>query len=87
MVLLLAPSRCWLAFGADPLRAVPGPGGLGAGDVDGVGHAVVLAGLPDDEVGVVLAAVMDGPRTPKARAASRCWTSWWPMPWERLAGR
>jgi hypothetical protein len=28
--------------------------------VDGVGHAVVVAGLPDDGVGVVLAAVVDG---------------------------
>jgi hypothetical protein len=48
------------AFGADPLGAVPGAGGLGAGGLDGVGHAVVLAGLPDDRVGVVLAAVVDG---------------------------
>jgi hypothetical protein len=58
--LLCAPSCCWLAFGADPLRAVPGAGGLGAGGVDGVGHAVVLAGLPDDGVAVVLAAIVDG---------------------------
>jgi hypothetical protein len=28
--------------------------------LDGVGHAVVLAGLPDDWIGVVLAAVVDG---------------------------
>jgi hypothetical protein len=28
--------------------------------VDGIGHAVVLAGLPDDRVAVVLAAVVDG---------------------------
>jgi hypothetical protein len=28
--------------------------------VEGVGHAVVLAGLPDDRVGVVLAGVVDG---------------------------
>ena len=27
--------------------------------LEGVGHAVVLAGLPDDGVGVVLAAVVD----------------------------
>jgi len=39
---------------------VPGAGGLGAGGLDGVGHAVVLVGLPDDRVGVVLAAVVDG---------------------------
>jgi transposase len=38
---------------------------LGAGGVDGVGHAVVLAGLPDDRVGVVLAAVMDGHPDPE----------------------
>jgi hypothetical protein len=31
-----------------------------ASGLEGVGHAVVLAGLPDDRVGVVLAAVMDG---------------------------
>jgi hypothetical protein len=31
---------------------------LGAGGVEGVGHAVVLAGLPDDRVPVVLAAVV-----------------------------
>src|SRR5215217_2717212 len=51
---------CWLAFGADPLRPPAGPGGLGAGGLDGVGHAVVLAGMPDVWVGVVLAAVVDG---------------------------
>jgi hypothetical protein len=39
---------------------VPGSLGLGAGGVEGVGHAVVLAGLPDDRVAVVLAAVVDG---------------------------
>jgi hypothetical protein len=33
---------------------------LGAGGLDGVGHAVVLAGLPDDRVAVVLAGVMHG---------------------------
>jgi hypothetical protein len=33
---------------------------LVAGGLDGVGHAVVLPGLPDDRVGVVLAAVVDG---------------------------
>jgi hypothetical protein len=33
--------------------------------VDGVGHAVVLAGLPDDWVAVVLAAVMYGDPDPK----------------------
>jgi hypothetical protein len=55
--------------------------------VKGVGHAVVLAGLPDDRVAVVLAAVMDGHTNPRARAASRCCTSRWPMPFERLAGR
>src|SRR5829696_559741 len=49
-------SRCWwLAFGAESFGAVAGTGG-----VEGVGHAVVLAGLPDDRVGVVLAAVVDG---------------------------
>jgi hypothetical protein len=44
---------------ADPLRAPAGAGGLGAGGLEGVGHAVVLAGLPDDRVPVVLAAVVD----------------------------
>ena len=39
---------------------MPGTRGLAAGGLDGVGHAVVLAGLPDDRVGVVLAAVVDG---------------------------
>jgi hypothetical protein len=58
MLLLLA--RAELAFGSDPLRTVAGPDGLAAGGVDGVGHAVVLAGLPDDRAGVVLAAVVDG---------------------------
>src|SRR4029453_15031467 len=55
-----APSCWWLAFGADPFRSPTGAGGLGAGGVEGVGHAVVLAGLPDVRVGVVLAAVVDG---------------------------
>ena len=41
----------------------------------------------DDGVGVVLAAVMDGHPYAKGGGASRCWTLWWPMPWERLAGR
>jgi hypothetical protein len=45
---------------------VAGPGGLGAGGVEGVGHAVVLAGLPDDRVGVVLAAVVDGHTDPQS---------------------
>jgi hypothetical protein len=39
---------------------VAGAGGLGAGGVEGVGHAVVLAGLPDDRVAVVLPCVVDG---------------------------
>jgi hypothetical protein len=38
---------------------------LVAGGVEGVGHAVVLAGLPDDRVGVVLAAVMHGQPHPE----------------------
>ena len=63
----MAPSSWWLAFGAQPLRAVPGAGGLGAGGVEGVGHAVVLAGLPDDGVGVVLAAVVDGHPDPEGQ--------------------
>jgi hypothetical protein len=37
-----------------------GPDQIAAGGVDGVGGSVVLAGLPDDRVGVVLAAVVDG---------------------------
>ena len=37
-----------------------GADGLGAGGLEGVGGPVVLAGLPDDRVPVVLAAVMDG---------------------------
>jgi hypothetical protein len=49
----------WLAFGPDPFWAVPGAGGLVAGGLDGVGGAVVLAGLPDDRVAVVLAGVVD----------------------------
>jgi hypothetical protein len=36
-----------------------------AGGVEGVGHAVVLAGLPDDGVGVVLATVVDGHPDPE----------------------
>jgi hypothetical protein len=39
---------------------MPGPGGLVAGGADGVGHPVVLAGLPDDRARVVLAAIVDG---------------------------
>ena len=42
-----------------------GPGGLVAGGVEGVGGSVVLAGLPDDRVGVVLAAVVDGRPDPE----------------------
>jgi hypothetical protein len=33
---------------------------LGTGGLDGLRHAIVLAGPPDDRVGVVLAAVVDG---------------------------
>ena len=33
--------------------------------MDGVGGSVVLAGLPDDRVGVVLAAVVDGDPDPE----------------------
>jgi hypothetical protein len=33
--------------------------------MEGVGHAVVLAGLPDDRVPVVLAAVVDGDADPQ----------------------
>jgi hypothetical protein len=58
MVLATSYSRC-LAFGAQPLRPPAGPGGLAAGGPNGVGHPVVLAVLPDDRVGVVLAAVVD----------------------------
>jgi hypothetical protein len=65
MVLLLLV--CWLAFGPDSLWAMPGAGGLGAGGVEGVGDAVVLAGLPDDRGGVVLAAVMDGHTDPQGQ--------------------
>src|SRR4029453_8422239 len=36
----------------------------------------VLPGLTDDRVGVVLAAVMDGTRTMRARAAWRSRTAW-----------
>jgi hypothetical protein len=45
---------------ADPLGPEAGSGGLVAGGLDGVGRLVVLAGLPDDRVAVVLAAVVDG---------------------------
>jgi hypothetical protein len=61
MVLLLA--RAGLAFVACPLG--PSPDGGGAGGVDGVGGPVVLAGLPDDRVAVVLAAVVDGHPDPE----------------------
>ena len=44
---------------------MPGAGGLGAGPLEGVGHAVVLAGLPDGRVGVVLAAVVDSDADPE----------------------
>jgi hypothetical protein len=58
MVLLLLV--CWLAFGPDSLWAMTGAGGLVAGGLDGVGDAVVLAGLPDDRIPVVLPCVVDG---------------------------
>jgi len=54
-----------LAFGADSLSAPAGSGGLVAGGVEGIGDAVVLAGLPDDRAGVVLAAVVDGHPDPE----------------------
>src|SRR5829696_655281 len=62
---LCAPSCCCLlldglAFGAGPLGPPTGAAELQAGVVDGVGGPVVLAGLPDERVGVVLAAVVDG---------------------------
>src|SRR5215207_7356895 len=60
-----APCSCcwWLAFVAEAFGSSAGAGGLVAGVVDGVGYAVVLAGLPDDRIGVVLAAVVeDHPR-------------------------
>jgi hypothetical protein len=38
-----------------------------AGGVDGLGHAVVLAGLPDDWIPVVLAAIMDGHPYPEGQ--------------------
>jgi hypothetical protein len=38
-----------------------------AGGVDRLGHAVVLAGLPDDRVPVVLAAVMDSHPHPEGQ--------------------
>jgi hypothetical protein len=40
---------------------------LVAGGVDGVGGPVVLAGLPDDWVGVVLVAVVDGHPHPQGQ--------------------
>jgi hypothetical protein len=57
-----APYCCtdWLAFGADAFRPPTSAGGLGAGGLEGVGDAVVLAGLPDDRIPIVLAAVVDG---------------------------
>jgi hypothetical protein len=74
MVLLLLPGA-GSAFGADSLGAVAGAGGLVAGGLDGLGGAVVLAGLPDDRVGVLLAAVVDSHPIPRARAASRSRTA------------
>jgi hypothetical protein len=59
------------AFGPDPLRAVAGAAGLGGGGVDGVGNAVVLAGLPEDRVGSFWRLSWTATRTPRARAASR----------------
>ena len=44
---------------------MPGAGGLDLGGLDGVGHAVVLAWLPDDRIRVVLAAVVDGDSHPE----------------------
>jgi hypothetical protein len=52
--------RAASAFGADPLGTPAGAGGVVAGGLEGVGQAVVLAGLPDGRVPVVLAAVVDG---------------------------
>jgi hypothetical protein len=46
------------AFGAEPFR--PPAGRLAAGGLDRLGGPVILAGLPDDRVAVVLAAVVDG---------------------------
>jgi hypothetical protein len=60
-----APCSCWLALGADPLRTPTGPGGLGAGGVDGVGGPVVLPWLPDDRVAIVLPGVVDGHPDPE----------------------
>src|SRR5437762_2092292 len=65
MVLLLVRAADGLAFGTGPLRAVPGPGGLGVGGVDRLGDPIVLAGLPDDRIPVVLAAVVDGHPDPE----------------------
>jgi hypothetical protein len=44
----------WLAFGTEPFWAVALAYRLGAGGVGGVGGPVVLAGQPQDWVGVVL---------------------------------
>src|SRR4029450_4230649 len=41
-----------LAFGADALGIAPGVRGCQTGGVDGVGGPVVLAGDPDDRVGL-----------------------------------
>jgi hypothetical protein len=46
-------------------RTPAGPRALAAGALEGIGHAVILAGLPDDRVGVVLAAVVDGHPDPE----------------------
>jgi hypothetical protein len=62
-----APYSCGSAFGPDPLRPPAAAGGLGAGGLEGVGHAVVLAGLPDHRVPVVLAAVVDGHPDPQGQ--------------------
>jgi hypothetical protein len=42
-----------------------GTSGLVAGGVDGVGHPVVLAGLPDDRIPVVLPCVVDSDPDPQ----------------------
>jgi hypothetical protein len=60
-----APYVCWLAFGPDAFRPPTSAAGLVAGGLHGVGGSVVLAGLPDDRVGVVLAAVVDGHPDPE----------------------
>jgi hypothetical protein len=46
---------------------VAGAGDLSASVVDGVGGSVVLAGLPDDRVAVVLAAVVDSDADPEGQ--------------------